>query len=255
MLNLKSIKIISLIFLFFFTLSLISKKIIAASPNLNSDNYRITWPNLNMAGGGSTSPDYRMTITGGQTSPGLYSSSGYKIRSGFQYIYSIIPFSFRISALSLDFGELTTDVLTNQKTLTLKVNSGSAGGYQVTVQENKALTSTAGTTIIDTSCDGTNTCDQNDSGTWALTSTYGFGYTMTGKDVPTEFSSSKYKRFANASNLPTENPVKIMGLTPAEYVVAEKDKVATMSARINVNGLQAAGVYHNVLTFTAIPTF
>jgi hypothetical protein len=208
-----------------------------------------------MAGGGSTSPDYQMTITGGQTSPGLFSSSGYKIRSGFQYIHSIIPFSFSISALSLDFGDLTTNVLTNKKELTLKVNSGSAGGYQITVQENKALTSTAGTTIIDTGCDNIDACDQTDSGTWASTSTYGFGYTMTGKDVPTEFSSSKYKRFANASNIPTENPVKIMGLTPVEDVVAEKNKLATMSARINISGLQAAGVYHNILTFTAIPTF
>lgn len=253
MLNFKSIKIISLILLLFLILS--SKKALAAAPNLNSDNYRINWPNLNMAGGGSTSPDYQMTITGGQTSPGLFSSSGYKIRSGFQYIYSIIPFSFSISALSLDFGDLTTNVLTNKKELTLKVNSGSAGGYQITVQENKALTSTAGTTIIDTSCDNTDACDQTDSGAWALTSTYGFGYTMTGKDVPTEFNSSKYKRFANASNVPAENPVKIMGLTPVEDVVAEKNKVATMSARINISGLQAAGVYHNILTFTAIPTF
>jgi hypothetical protein len=253
MLNFKSIKIISLILLLFLILS--SRKALAAAPNLNSDNDRITWPNLNMAGGGSTSPDYQMTITGGQTSPGLFSSSGYKIRSGFQYIHSIIPFSFSISALSLDFGDLTTNVLTNKKELTLKVNSGSAGGYQITVQENKALTSTAGTTIIDTSCDNTDACDQTDSGTWALTSTYGFGYTMTGKDIPAEFSSSKYKRFANASNVPTENPVKIMGLTPVEDVVAEKNKVATMSARINISGLQAAGVYHNILTFTAIPTF
>jgi len=253
MFNFKSIKIISLILLLF--LFLASKKAEAASPNLNSDNYRITWPNLNMAGGGSTSADYNISITGGQTSPGLFSSTGFKIRSGFQYIHSIIPFSFRISALSLNFGELTTNVLTNKKELTLKVNSGSAGGYQVTVQENKALTSTAGTTIIDTNCDVADACDQNDSGTWALTTTYGFGYTMTGKDVPTEFSTGKYKRFANASNLPTENPVKIMGLTPAEDVVAERNKIATMSARINIGGLQAAGVYQNILTFTAIPTF
>lgn len=253
MFNPKSIKIISLMLLLF--LFLIAKKTLAASPNLRSDNYRITWPNLNMAGGGSTSPDYRMTITGGQNAPGFYSSDGYRIRSGFQYIYSIIPFSFSLSDLALDFGELTPNVLTNQKELTLKVNSGSAGGYQVTVQENKALTSTSGTTIPDTGCDITDGCDQNNSGTWTENDTYGFGYTITGKDVPIEFSSNKYKRFANASSLPTENPVKIMGLTPAEEVAAEKNKIATMSARINISGLQAAGVYHNILTFTAIPTF
>lgn len=246
------LKIILVFLLFFILCSLFYEKVNAASPNLSSDNYRITWPNLNMAGGGSTSPDYQMTITGGQTSPGLYSSTGYKIRSGFQYIHSIIPFSFSISALALNFGELTTNVLTNNQGLTLTVNSGSAGGYQVTIQENKALTSTALSTIPDTTCDAADTCTQNDSGTWTQTTTYGFGYNMTGTDVPSEFSGSKYKNFPDA---PAESPVKIMGKTPAEGHEANKNKIATMSARINVNGLQAAGVYHNILTFTAIPTY
>ena len=230
-----------------------------AQSSLRSTNYEITWPNLNMAAGGSTSPGYKMGITAGQTSPGLY-SNGYKIRAGFQYIHSIIPFSFKISPWALNFGSLNPETLTNNQSLTLTVNSGSAGGYQVTVWENDELTSTALSTIPDTACNPANPCTQNDSGIWTQTTTYGFGYNMTGTDVPNvppgEFTGGKYKRFANASNTtPVENPVKIMGLTAVEHVVAEKNKVATMSARINISNIQAAGTYRNILTFIAIPTY
>ena len=223
-----------------------------AQSSLKSTNYEITWPNLNMAGGGATSPGYKMGITAGQNSPGLYSSTGYRIRAGFQYIHSIIPFSFQISTQALAFGNINPEVLTNNQSLTLTVNSGSAGGYQVTAQENNPLTSTALSTIPDTTCDVADTCTQTDAGTWTQTTTYGFGYNMTGTDVPSEFSGSKYKNFPDA---PAESPVKIMGKTPAEGHVAGKDKTAIMNARINISNIQAAGTYRNVLTFIAIPTY
>ena len=248
------LKILLLISLLIVDFCLLAKKVQAQS-SLKSTNYEITWPNLNMAGGGATSPGYKMGITAGQTSPGLYSSTGYKIRAGFQYIHSIIPFSFKISSLALNFGTINPEVLTNNQSLTLTVNSGSAGGYQIQAQENDHLTSTALSTIPDTTCDPTDTCTQTDAGTWTQTTTYGFGYNMTGDDVPSEFSGNKYKRFANASNIPTENPVKIMGKTPAEGHQAGKNKTATLNARINISNIQAAGTYHNILTFIAIPTY
>jgi len=244
----------SLIFVF----CLLSLNKVYAQSSLKSANYEITWPNLNMAAGGSTSPGYKMGITAGQTSPGLY-SNGYKIRAGFQYIHSIIPFSFKISPWALNFVSLNPDnpeALTNNQSLTLTVNSGSAGGYQVTAQENNPLTSTAGSTILDTTCDSTDTCDHDTNfGTWADTDTYGFGYTMTGDDTPSGFSSGS--KFRNLADAPGENPVKVMGKTPApvEGHQAGKNKIATMSARINVSNIQAAGTYHNILSFTAIPTY
>jgi len=82
---------------FFFLWGFFCPKETSALARMESDNFRITWPNLNMIGGSTTSPGYRMGVTGGQTAPGLYSSLGYKIRSGFQYIHSIIPFSFQLS--------------------------------------------------------------------------------------------------------------------------------------------------------------
>ncbi len=225
---------------------------IKAEPIMSSDNFEITWPNVNTGSGGTTSPNFNMGITTGQNAPGLYSSTGYKIRSGFQYIHSIIPFSFQLSAISLNFGTLTTDVLTNEQNLTLTINSGSAGGYQVKVQENDPLTSTAGTTIPDTTCDVADTCTHTDAGTWTQTSTYGFGYTISGDDVPSEFSGDKFKNFPDA---PGEDPVKIMGLTPATGHAAGIGKTAAITTRINISNIQAAGVYRNILTFFAIPTY
>jgi len=247
---------IFLIFLLLCLLSSLFLKETRAQSSLKSPNYEITLPNLNMVSGNADSPGYKMGVTGGQTAPGLYSSTGYKIKAGFQYIHSIIPFSFQIDSLALDFGILTPQVLTNEKTLTLTVNSGSAGGYQILARENDHLKSTALSEIPDTSCDLGDTCDyQVNAGTWTQNTTYGFGYNMAGTDVPTEFSGGKFKRFANAANIPTENPTKVMGLTPAEDLVAEREKEAIMTLRINIDNIQAAGVYQNILSFTALPTY
>jgi len=239
---------------FSFLLFTLARQPAGAQDTIRSPNYEITWPNVNMGAGAPSSTNYKMGVTMGQTGPGLYSSTGYKVRAGFQYIHSIIPFYFKISPFALNFETLTVNVLTNEKTLTLTVNSGAAGGYQVTAQENNPLTSTAGSTILDTTCDSTDACDHDtDFGTWADTNTYGFGYTMTGDDTPLGFSSgTEFRNFADA---PGENPVKVMGKTPAEGHQAEKNKIATMKARINISSTQAAGSYQNILTFVATPTF
>lgn len=223
---------------------------------LSSDNYQIDWPNLNMGAGLPSSDTYNLGVTTGQIAPGLYESYGavgYKVRAGFQYIHSIIPFTFTLDKISIDFGSLTPSVLTNEETITLTVNSGSAGGYQVTAEENDRLTSTAGSHIEDVTCDAGDTCTHIDEGAWAQTSTYGFGYTMTGDDVPSEFASgTKFKNFAD---VPGDPPQKVMGLTPDEGHEAGTGKEAVMTIRINISGTQAAGVYENIISFVATPTY
>ncbi len=233
-------------------ISAISGAKVWAQSTIRSENYEITWPNLNMGAGLPSSANYQMGTTMGQTAPGLYSSTGYKVRAGFWYLKSIIPFSFRLSGVALDFGTLEPEILTNEKQLTLTVNSGSAGGYQISVGENNSLTSESGTIIPDTTCDLADTCTHLDAGTWTQTTTYGFGYTMSGTDVPSDFSGGKFKNFAD---LPDEDPVKIMGKTIAEGHEAARNKIATMSARINISATQAAGSYRNILSFWAVPTY
>jgi hypothetical protein len=224
-----------------------SRTAVLAQDRVESDNYRITWPNLNMGAGVPSSSSYNLGVTTGQTAPGLYESTGYKVRAGFQYIHSIIPFSFEISDLSIAFGTLNPGSPSTE-TNTLTVSVGGAGGYQVTAQENNPLTSTATTTIPDTTCDPGDSCDESDAGTWTANTTYGFGFNMSGDDIPSEFSGNKYKQFADIS-----------GAETAQVVMSSanvgKDRESTVTYKINVSGTQAAGTYYNIITFIATPEF
>ncbi len=214
---------------------------------ITSDSYQIDWPNLNMGAGLPDSGSFKLGVTTGQIAPGLYSSSGYKVRAGFQYIHSIIPFTFTLDKIAVDFGSLTPGTPSTD-TIDLEVTCGSAGGYTVTVQENNPLTSTALSTIPDTTCDPGDTCDESDAGTWTLSTTYGFGYNMTGIDVPSEFSGGKYKQYADISS--AETPQAVMIGTNVGV-----GKTSTMTLKVNISGTQAAGVYENILTFIATPTY
>lgn len=85
---------------------------IHAQATIESDNYEILWPNVNVGSALPSSSIYKLGKT-----------TGHKIRAGFQYIHSTIPFSFEISSLDLSYGPLS-----------FTVNPGSAGGYQLTAQ-------------------------------------------------------------------------------------------------------------------------
>ena len=235
------------VFLFF----LFTGPVWAVHP-MESDNFKIDWPNLNMGAGLPSSGNYGLGVTTGQTAPGLYESFetiGFKVRAGFQYIHSLIPFTFTIDKIAVDFGALTVGVGTTD-TIGLEVDCGSAGGYAITAHENKPLTSSTASTIADTTCDTGDTCDESDAGTWTLSTTYGFGYGMSGTDVPGEFSGGKYKQYADLS-LPTpETPQAVMTGSNAG-----RNKQATMTLKVNVSGLQAAGVYENIIIFIATPTY
>ena len=79
-----------------------------AQAEVASPNYIIQMPNFNGGAGIPSDGTYNISSTIGQTAAGLYSSSGYRVKSGFQYIYSIIPFSFTVSSLSINMGHLVS---------------------------------------------------------------------------------------------------------------------------------------------------
>jgi hypothetical protein len=238
--------------LFFIFLLFLFAAPLLATQSMESDSYQIDWPNMNMGAGLPSSNNYGLGVTTGQTAPGLYEGfgvTGFKVRAGFQYIHSIIPFTFTLDKIAVDFGTLTVGVGTTDL-IALEVSCGSAGGYSVTAHENNPLTSTAASTIADTTCDASDTCDESDAGTWTLSTTYGFGYSMSGTDVPSEFSGGKYKQYADLSKPTPETPQTVMTGTNVG-----RNKQATITLKINVSGLQAAGVYENVITFIATPTY
>jgi len=255
MIKIRHCKKINLFYLFLIFLSLAViyltsiKKAIA---NMSSSNYELQMPNLNFSSGNVSSDNYKIGFTAGQLSPGKYNSEGFRALVGFWYLKTIIPFSFSISNNVVDFGDLSFGEPQTAAT-TIVVSAGGAGGYQVTVEENhQLLVPSIGAMILDTTGDEGD-ISENNAGLWANNTTYGFGYTMYGDDVPSPFPSSGpagnyYKQFADISK----------GEIPQIIMSSDKvgvNRTATLTYKVNISPMQAAGRYHNVITYIATPTY
>ncbi len=237
--------ITTLVTLVFFTLICSSP---AIADTLNSPAFQIQMSTVNLTGGNKSSASYKLSDTVGQTFQGQFNSAGYVIQAGFQYINTLIPFSFRISNLSINFGSLvpgTPSTLSNILTIT----TGSAFGYTVKAIEDHPLSRSDGlANIPDTACDLGTTCLQTSANIWADNARYGFGYNMSGADITGDFVNSTYYRPFPAQNV--DQPAIIMS----------KNGIATSSAatvtyKINIAGGQAAGTYQNAIQYIAIPAF
>lgn len=217
--------------------------------NLKSPTFEIQMSTINITGGEKSSTSYKLSDTVGQTFQGQFNSSGFVILAGFQYINTLIPFSFKISNLDINFGSLVPGIpslLSN----TLTVTTGSAFGYSVKAVEDHPLRTRDGAnTIPDTACDLATPCLPTDADLWTDNTRYGFGFNIQGTDVDTsDFVNANYYR-----------PFPIEGIDdPA--VVMSRGNVATSSAatvtyKVNIPGSQAAGTYQNSIQYIAIPSF
>lgn len=213
---------------------------------MDSTNYRIDYGNINVTSGEKSSDNYNVTDTIGQFAPGRYTSDGYLLRAGFQYIYSIVPFYFSISKTSIPFGTITPQIPGIDSAL-LTVSNGNTG-YQVTAIEDHELTKEGGAIIPNTSCDA-GTCTTITAAPWNSNAIYGFGYTMNGDDIPTTFINTNYFRpFPSEAN--TESPAVIMSSSSAG-----NQREATITFKVNISKTQDAGIYQNIIRFTAIPRY
>ncbi len=223
----------------------------SSAVTMSNTNYILQMGTMNSGSGKPTSASYKLGSTLGQLAPGLYSGANYKIRSGFQYISSIIKFQFSIDNTTIDFGVLTagTPVLRYTK---LTISNGSANGYQVTAYQNHQLLSNpSGQIIPDTTCnDGS--CTQSTSALWDLPTVYGFGYrcdNVSGTDCASGFSTANYyKQFADDSK--SESVVAVMSGSNVGKNIAVQ-----ITYKVNVSNTQSAGQYTNQTIYVATPTF
>jgi hypothetical protein len=245
----KVIYLITFIFslLFFTALSLPS----VFADDLKSPTFEIQMSTINITGGrkSNISGTVNLNDTVGQTFQGRFDGSGYVIQAGFQYISSIIPFSFKISDLDINFNSLIPGVPSLDSN-TLTITTGSAFGYSVKAIEDHPLRRSDGvTTIPNTSCDLATPCLIGDANVWSDNARYGFGYNMSGVDVNTaDFVNSNYYR-----------PFPVEG-TDQPAIVMSKGGVATSSAstvtyKVNIDASQATGTYQNAIIYIAIPSF
>lgn len=233
--------------LFFILLASIASLIKPAhAESLKSDNYIIRFGNFNITSGTKTSASYSLTDTVGQTAAGEFSSAGYTVKAGFQYIYTLFPFAFTISSLAIDFGALTPSTFsTNTNTLTI---DAPGQGYSITALEDHPLERSGTDQIPDTTCDG-GACTQSAAAVWTNTSIYGFGFNMSGNDIPGDFTNSTYFR-QFADNSAAESPSIVMSSN-----ASGKARLATVTYKVNISSTQTAGDYSNIINYVATPTY
>ncbi len=222
----------------------------ARAQTMSNASYMIQMGNLNSISGKPTGSGFQLSYTSGQTGSGLYSGTNYKVRAGFQYISSIIPFRFSVAGNFIDFGIVnpTSPVL---RTSTLTVSNGSAFGYQVTASENHNLRDNrTGFEIPPTACgDSGPSCSDTSAGPWTSTLTYGFGYrcdNQSGTDCDTQFADPTYYKAFIASP---------SAVTVMSGVTVGRNKVAQITYKLNTSGSQTAGLYTNVINYIATPMF
>ena len=243
--------------------------------NMNSNQYRIQFGNINMGGQKMSDPvdsTYNLSASLGQTAAGQFESAGYIVKAGFQYIYSKIPFTFSVSSIQANLGTLVPSTPFTAS-INLSVSFGGAGQYVVTTAETTQLKNFTNNPIPNTTCNGgIDTCTTSLAKTWTSASAYGFGYNMEGSDIPADFINSTYYRpFADLS-VP-ENPVTVMtstnvtqNLTPTPNPTLTSAPLltgtprntthqSTMTFKANISPLQAAGSYFTVIHFVATPSF
>lgn len=223
---------------------------INAQTSMSNGSYVIEFPNLNSFAGKPSNSSYKLGITGGQTAQGLFSGTNYKVRAGFQYLVSTLPFSFSISSLFIEFGPITPGAPVT-RTNTLTVSNGSAYGYTVLARENHPLrVDASGASIPDTTCD-TGTCNEQVAAPWTSLTTFGFGYrcdNITGADCQSGFATAtNYRQFASSESAELAQPV-MRGVNRGKNIQTQ------ITYKVNVSTTQPAGEYRNAITYIAVPS-
>jgi len=225
--------------------------------HFTSPSYIIDWGNFNVTSGKKNSANYSLTDTVGQMAPGLFSATGYQVRSGFQYIYDTLnnAFSFEISSLDIAFGTLAPSVGVTQ-THTITITTPSGHGYTISSFATSGFNNLIGLTIPPTVCD-TSTCSSSTSAPWTQTTVYGFGFNAVGLNssgVATNVGTSQF--FTDTSHF---RPFAINPALSAPSLMSElspvKNRQARLTYKVNVSPLQPEGYYQTSIVYQAIPQY
>lgn len=215
--------------------------------NMRSPNYHIIFGNINSGGNEQNSTNYRLDISLGQALAERFSSSGYIVKAGFQYIHILYPFAFSISNTSVNFGTVLPNTFSTQAITLTVTNRGQ--GYEIKASEETPLRRLSLEEIPDTECNMLTQCNETSANVWDNKSAYGFGYNISGTDKTPDFIDGRYFRpFAAASH--NENPITIM-----ESAQAVRNRQGVLTMKINISPIQQTGTYQTVVNFIAVPKY
>lgn len=223
----------------------------ALAERLESESFVIQFGNFNVTSGEKNSANYNVTDTVGQTAAGPfgeYGSSSYFVGAGFQYIYQIGEFSFSISDININLGELIAGEHSSDSNI-LSISTKGAGGYSIYAYEAHPLQHTNGTSDIpDTTCDD-GLCDQTNATVWADQSIPGFGFNISGDSVASDFLDSTYfRQFADQDS--SEDAQIVMSSTD----ITRLDQ-ATVTYKAGISASQDAGNYQTYIVYIAVPGY
>lgn len=213
---------------------------------MNSTNYSIQMGNFNITSGTKSSGSFTLTDTVGELTPGEFNSNGYTVLSGFQYIYSIPEFMFRITDLSMDLGNLQPNTFrTDSHELVISTRSA---GYTILARAEQNLRNNQGNEIDPTPCDGP-TCSISTAQPWVNPSNVGFGFNVDGVHRAGDFVNSNYFRpFANEDIGQASQAIASHGSIVTEDTL-------TVTYKASISSVQEAGLYYTIVDYTAVPNY
>lgn len=213
---------------------------------MNSNNYTIRTGNFNITSGLKGSTSYSLTDTVGSTVAEYFSSTGYHVKAGFQYLYTLYDFSFSVSSLALSLSLLPNNFSSTSHTLTV---TAPGQGYAVSTFATSRLKLQGSATYIpDTACDS-GPCTETSAESWTNPLNNGFGYNVTGTDAAADFTSANHFRPFPDFSL-GDSPAVLLSSTQAG-----KNRTATVTYQLSSPGDQAAGTYTTNIIYIATPTY
>lgn len=176
----------------------------------------------------------------------IYNSTGMLVKSDSQSTDST-PFRFSIGNSLLSFKDVSPNMPSTVSSL-ISVTGGRSI-YQIFLSESNELNKLSGESIPDTLCSANRKCTPAISAPWNSISSYGFGYSLSGQNIPTDFKNGTYFRpFANIKK--NSQPIAIMKASDKS-----DERHATITLKTIVSAVQADGTYESVINFLAVPGY
>lgn len=143
------------------------------------------------------------------------------------------------------------DIVPNTPSVTSSVISVTGGrtAYQVTATELDQLKKLSGEAIPDTQCSVKRRCTYTLAAPWDSISSYGFGYSLSGQDIPKDFENSRFFRPFSNSGKNKETIVIMKGTDKSD------ERHSTITLKSIVSAVQADGTYETVIEIAAIPGY
>lgn len=122
--------------------------------------------------------------------------------------------------------------------------------YEVTVLQEYPLRGSSKNTISNTRCDNENApCNISLAKRWSSDRSYGFGYSLSGDDIPNDFLSQDFYRvFPNDSS---DQP----SMTIMSAIHAESKRESHMRFKLNIAPSIPEGTYETIIDFVALPDY